>query len=93
MVSLDMEGMMSITTIYAKAIEELAEEKGLGIKELAHKTLGLSSPEVSLREFRRVIRPDRKGRLRELTLREAYELSRCLGETMESVIAIGMRFI
>jgi hypothetical protein len=88
-----MEAMMSITTIYAKAVEELAKEKKLDLKELAHKTLGLTTPDISLREFRRVTRPDQKGRIRELTLREAYELSRCLGETMESVIAIGMRFI
>ena len=93
MVSIYMEATMSIDTIYAQAVERLAKEKGLNIKELAHKTLGLSNPDVSLREFKRIIKPDTKGRKRELTLREAYELSRALGETLESVIALAMRFI
>jgi hypothetical protein len=91
MVSISMEDTMSIDTIYAQAVARLAEEKGLDLKELAHKVLGLSTPDISVRELRRVMRPDEKGRLRNLTLREAYELSRHLNETVETVIAYAMR--
>lgn len=93
MVSIRMEDQMSIDTIYAKAVEKLAQDKGLDIRKLAHDTLNLSSQDVSIREFKRVIRPDAQGRKRELSLREAYEFSRALGETVETVIALGMRFI
>lgn len=90
MVSILMEDTMSLDTIFASAIELIAKEQGKDIKELAHKVIGLSTPDVSIREFRRITRPDRQGRLRALSLREAYELSRALGKTIDDVIAYGL---
>lgn len=91
MVSYYMEGTMSVDTIYAKAVEKIASQKGIDLKSLAHKVMALSTDDVSVREFRRITRPDKKGRLRTMTLKEAYEFSRELGETMEAMIAIGIR--
>lgn len=91
MVSYYMEGHMSVDTIFAKAVEKMAAKQGKDLKSLAHKVMQLSTDEVSVREFRRISRPDKKGRLRSMTLREAYEFSRELGETIETMIALGMR--
>ena len=50
----------------------------------------LSTPDVSLREFKRIYRPDKQGRHRSLTLREAYEFSRAFGKTIDEMIALGL---
>lgn len=91
MVSYHMEDIMSVDTIYAKAVKKMAARQGKNLKSLAHKVMQLSTDEVSVREFRRISKPDKKGRLRAMTLREAYEFSRELEETIETMIAIGMR--
>lgn len=90
MVSISMEEIMSLDTIFASAIELMANEQGKDLKSLAHQIIGLSSPDVSIREFRRIMRPDKQGRYRALTLREAYEFSRALGKSMDDVIAFGL---
>ena len=86
MVSSGMEVQFMIDTIYARAVVELAKEKGLDLRELAHKALNLSKPDVSVRELRRSIKPDTQGRLRALTLREAYILSQEIGLSMDEII-------
>lgn len=90
MVSRYMEDTMSLDTIFASAVELLAKEQGKDLKGMAHEIIGLSTPDVSIREFRRVTRPDKQGRLRALSLREAYEFSRALGKTMDDIIAYGL---
>jgi len=89
MVSSRMEVQFMIDTIYARAVVELAKEKGLDLRELAHKALNLSKPDVSVRELRRSIKPDTQGRLRALTLREAYILSQEIGISMDEIIKKG----
>lgn len=81
---------MSLDTVFASAVESLAQEQGKNIRELAHKVMRLSTPDVSIREFRRVTKADKQGRLRSLTLREGYEFARALGKTMDDVIAYGL---
>ena len=81
---------MSVDTIFATAVELLAKEQGKNLREIVHEVMGLSSAEVSIREFRRISRPDQKGRLRSITLREAYEFARVLGKTVDDVIAYGL---
>ena len=89
MVSSRMEVQFMIDTIYARAVVELAKEKGLDLRELAHKALNLSKPDVSVRELRRSIKPDTQGRLRALTLRGAYILSQEIGISMDEIIKKG----
>lgn len=81
---------MSVDTIFATAVELLAKEQGKNLREIVHDVMALSSAEVSMREFRRICRPDPKGRLRNITLREAYEFSRALGKSIDDVIAYGL---
>lgn len=81
---------MSIDTIFATAVETLAKEQGKDLREIAHNAIGLSTPDVSIREFRRCIKPDTKGRYRTITLKEAYEMARSLGKTVDDVIAFGL---
>lgn len=90
MVSIYMEDTMSLDTIFATAVEMIAKEQGKDIKSMAHEIIGLSSPDVSIREFRRITRPDRQGRYRTMTLREAYEFSHGLGKSIDDVIAYGL---
>ncbi len=90
MVSVWLEDTMSVDTIFAAAVELLAKEQEKNLRELVHEVLGLSTAEVSMREFRRICRPDQKGRLRNITLREAYEFSRALGKSVDDVIAFGL---
>ncbi len=90
MVLIYKEAPMSIDTTFATAVELLAKEQGRDLRELAHQVMALSNPDVSIREFRRIRRPDTKGRLRNLTLREAYEFSRALGKTVDDMIAYGL---
>lgn len=90
MVSIYTEDTMSVDTVFATAVERMAEDRGLSMRELAHEVMKLSSPDVSVREFRRVSRPDKKDRLRALTLTEAYEFSRKFGKTIDDMIAIGL---
>lgn len=89
MVSKTMEVTLMIDTIYARAVAELAKEKGFDLRELAHKALKMSKPDISVREFRRSIKPDTQGRLRSLSLREAYILSQELGIPMDEIIKRG----
>ena len=90
MVSIYMEDTMSLDTIFASAIELLAKEQEKDLKAMAHEIIGLSTPDVSIREFRRITRPDKQGRYRSLTLREAYEFSRAVGKSMDDIIAYGL---
>ena len=83
------EVQLMIDTIYARAVVELAKEKGLDLRDLAHKALKMSKPDVSVRELRRSIRPDTQGRLRALSLREAYILSQELEISMDEIIKKG----
>lgn len=89
MVSKGMEVHIVIDTIYARAVVELAKEKGIDLRELAHKALHMSKPDVSVRELRRSIKPDGQGRLRALSLREAYILSQELGISMDEIVKRG----
>ena len=79
MVSISMEDHMSVDAVFVKAVEKLAKEKNLNLRDLAHKTLKLSTTDISIRELRRIMTPDYKGRARALSLQEAYELSRYVG--------------
>lgn len=90
MVSIYAEDTMSLDTVFASAIELLAKEQGKDLKAMVHEIMGLSSPDVSIREFRRITKPDKQGRYRNLALREAYEFSRALGKTMDDIIAYGL---
>ena len=90
MVSKYMEDTMSVDTVFAAAVERLAQEQNKELKELVHNTMKLSTPDVSLREFKRIYRPDKQGRHRSLTLREAYEFSRAFGKTIDEMIALGL---
>ncbi len=90
MVSIYLEDTMSVDTIFATAVERMAEEQGKDIRVIAHDVIRLSSPDVSVREFRRILRPDRQGRYRTVTLREAYEFSRIFGKTIDDMIATGL---
>lgn len=90
MVSVWLEDTMSVDTIFAAAIELLAKEQGKDLKAIVHSVMALSSPDVSIREFRRICRPDKQGRLRSITLREAYELARAFGKNVDDVIAYGL---
>ena len=90
MVSVFLEDTMSIDTIFATAIEGMAKEQAKDLKDIVHGVMALSSPDVSIREFRRICRPDKNGRFRNLTLREAYEFSRVFGKNIDDVIAYGI---
>lgn len=90
MVSKNMEDTMSVDTVFAAAVEKLAHNQEKDLKQLVHETMKLSTPEVSLREWKRVYRPDAKGRYRSLTLKEAYEFSRAFGKSIDEMIAIGL---
>ncbi|MBQ7608350.1 MAG: hypothetical protein IJU76_10340 [Desulfovibrionaceae bacterium] len=81
---------MSIDTIFASAVEAIAREQGKELKGIVHDVMDLSTPDVSIREWRRVSRPDKNGRSRTLTLREGYELARALGMTVDDVVAYGV---
>ena len=90
MVSIGMEVTMSIDTIFASAVEAIVREKEKELKGIVHDVMKLSTPDVSIREWRRISRPDKQGRCRTLTLREAYELARALGMTVDDVVAYGV---
>ena len=91
MVSIRLEDIiMGIDSIFASAVESIAKEQGKDFKGIVHDVFKLSTPDVSIREFRRVSRPDKNGRRRTLTLREGYELARALGKTVDDVIAYGL---
>ena len=90
MVSNSMEDTMSVDTVFAAAIEKMAQDQNKGLKELVHNIMKLSTPDISLREFKRIYKPDAKGRYRSLSLREAYEFSREFGKTIDEMIAIGL---
>lgn len=91
MVYCKMEVINMVDTIFAKAVEKLAQDKGLKLRELAHKALSLSNPDISVREFRRSIKPDAQNRIRAISLREAYILSEELGVSIDEIIKIGLR--
>lgn len=90
MVYIGMEGLMIIDTVFAKAVEKVVAEQGKDLRKMADDVLKLSSPDVSIREFRRVTKPDKQNRLRQLTLREAYEFCILLDKSMDEMIKIGM---
>lgn len=90
MVKLALEVAMSIDILYAKAVERKAKESNLDMRKLAHDVMQLSTPDVSIREFRRCITPDTKGRFRHLTLREAFDFARRLLTTVDDLIADGV---
>ena len=90
MVSIKLEDNMSIDTVFATAVEAMAKEQGKDLKAIAHDVIALSTPDVSIREFRRISRPDQKGRLRSVSLREAYEFSRAFGKSIDDMIAFGL---
>ena len=90
MVSIGVEVIMSIDTIFASAVEAIAKEKNKDLKSIVHDVMGLSTPDVSIREWRRICRPDKQGRTRTITLREGYELARALGMTVDDVVAYGV---
>lgn len=90
MVSVWLEDIMSVDTVFATAVELMAKEQDKDLKAIVHDVIGLSSPDVSIREFRRICRPDKKGRQRNITLREAYEFSRALGKSVDDMIAYGL---
>ena len=90
MVFIRVEVGMSIDTIFATAVEAIAKEQGKDVKGIVHKVFKLSTPDVSIREWRRVCRPDKQGRYRTVTLREGYELARALGMTVEDIVAYGV---
>lgn len=90
MVSNSMEDIMSVDTVFVAAIEKMAQDQNKELKELVHNIMKLSTPDISLREFKRIYKPDAKGRYRSLSLREAYEFSREFGKTIDEMIAIGL---
>ena len=91
MVSVRLEDFtMSIDIVFASAVEAIASDQGKDLKVIVHDVMKLSTPDVSIREFRRVTRPDKNGRYRTLTLREGYEFARALGKTVDDVIAYGI---
>ncbi len=47
MVSKYMEDTMSVDTVFAAAVEKLAQEQNKELKELVHNTMKLSTPDVS----------------------------------------------
>ncbi len=81
---------MSFDSIYASAVEAIAKEQGKDLKPIVHDVMGLSTPDISIREFRRISRPDKNGRYRTLTLREGFEFARALGKTVDDVVAYGV---
>lgn len=90
MVKKTLEDFLMIDKIYASAVEKLAKEKEIELKPMVHKVMRLSSPDVSLREFKRIISPDAKGRKRTMTLREAFDFARSLLMTIDDVLAYGI---
>ena len=81
---------MMINTVFIKAVEKVASEQGKDLRDLAHEVLQMSNADVSIREFRRIIQPDYKGRLRQLSFTEAYQISDKLGKTMDELVKIGL---
>jgi len=81
---------MIIDTVFAKAVEKVAEDQGLSLRDVAHQALKMSTPDVSVREFRRTTRPDKMNRLRPVSLREAYEISTILGKPIDELIKTGL---
>ena len=90
MIYIGMEDSMTIDIVFAKAVEKIATDQGKSMPELAHKVLKMTTGEVSIREFRRIMRPDTKGRYRQLPLREAYEFAVLLDKSLDEIVKIGL---
>ena len=91
MVYSGLEGfLMMINAVFVKAVEKIASEQKKDLRELAHEVFQMSSPDVSIREFRRISQPDYKGRLRQLSFAEAYQFAEKLGKSLDEIIKIGL---